>query len=116
MRILRWRLKLAEYNYDVVYKARKTNVNADTLSRNAVNFEEMDCKAITDRKILNSNEAKDAKIISKMLEEPDEEEEIEEDEKSSSYIFQTTSKQKIYYLTTICLRIIRIQYPLHKKN
>ena len=36
MRILRWRLKLSEYDYDVVYKAGKTNVNADTLSRNPV--------------------------------------------------------------------------------
>ena len=35
-RVLRWRLKLAEYEYDVVYKAGKINVNADALSRNPV--------------------------------------------------------------------------------
>lgn len=27
-------MKLAEYEYEVIYKAGKTNVNADTLSRN----------------------------------------------------------------------------------
>jgi len=43
MRIFRWRLKLAGYEYDVVYKAGKTNVNADALSRNPVNFEETEC-------------------------------------------------------------------------
>lgn len=35
-RLVRWRLKLAEYNYEVIYKAGKTNVNADALSRNPV--------------------------------------------------------------------------------
>lgn len=35
-RLVRWRLKLAEYEYDVIYKAGKTNVNADALSRNPV--------------------------------------------------------------------------------
>ena len=35
-RLVRWRLKLAEYEYEVIYKAGKTNVNADALSRNPV--------------------------------------------------------------------------------
>lgn len=35
-RLIRWRLKLAEYEYEIMYKAGKTNVNADTLSRNPV--------------------------------------------------------------------------------
>jgi len=43
IRILRWRLKLAEYEYDVIYKAGKTNVNTDALSGNPVNFEKADC-------------------------------------------------------------------------
>jgi len=43
MRIFRWRLKLAEYKYDVVYKTDKISVNADALSRNPVSFEEADC-------------------------------------------------------------------------
>nr|XP_012148418.1 PREDICTED: uncharacterized protein LOC105663525 [Megachile rotundata] len=33
-RLLRWRLKLDEYDYKVIYKAGKYNVNADALSRN----------------------------------------------------------------------------------
>lgn len=32
-RLMRWRLKLAEYNYEVVYKPGVTNTNADALSR-----------------------------------------------------------------------------------
>ena len=39
-RVSRWRLKLAEYDFDVVYKAGKMNVNADALSRNPINYEE----------------------------------------------------------------------------
>jgi len=35
-RLARWRLKLAEYEYEVVYKAGKINVNADALSRNPI--------------------------------------------------------------------------------
>jgi len=77
MRILRWRLKLAEYEYDMVYKAGKTNVNADALSRNPVHFEEADCNIIKPNKRLNPNDPKDAEIISKMLEESDEDEEDE---------------------------------------
>jgi hypothetical protein len=32
-RLLRWRIKLEEYNYDVVYKPGVKNTNADVLSR-----------------------------------------------------------------------------------
>jgi len=46
MRILRWRLKLAEYDYDVVYKTDKTNVNVDALLRNPVDLEEANCNII----------------------------------------------------------------------
>ena len=41
-RVLRWRLKLAEYEYDVVYKPGKANVNADALSRNPVKITEIE--------------------------------------------------------------------------
>jgi len=37
-RLIRWRLKLAEYDYKVLYKAGKTNCNADALSRNPAEF------------------------------------------------------------------------------
>ena len=39
-RVSRWRLKLAEYDFDVVYKAGKMNVTADALSRNPIINEE----------------------------------------------------------------------------
>lgn len=35
-RLLRWRLKLAEYDYKISYKSGKTNLNADALFRNPV--------------------------------------------------------------------------------
>ena len=35
----RWKLKLAEYDLDVTYKAGKTNINADALSRNPIDIE-----------------------------------------------------------------------------
>jgi hypothetical protein len=37
-RLVRWRLKIAENEYGVVYKAEKINVNADELSRNPVSI------------------------------------------------------------------------------
>ncbi|KAL6427138.1 hypothetical protein ACFW04_008640 [Cataglyphis niger] len=79
MRILRWRLKLAEYDYEVVHKAGKTNVNADALSRNPINLEEFDCKIIKKR-TLNPNNSEDAQLIAEMLENSDSEKEEEEEE------------------------------------
>lgn len=41
-RLTRWRLKLSEYDYTVVYKKGKNNTNADALSRVEINNEETD--------------------------------------------------------------------------
>ncbi|KAM0734141.1 Retrovirus-related Pol polyprotein from transposon 17.6 [Formica fusca] len=35
-RLIRWRLKLEEYDYEIVHRFGKTNTNADALSRNVV--------------------------------------------------------------------------------
>ena len=35
-------MKLAEYNFDVTYKADKTNVNADALLRNSIDLENIE--------------------------------------------------------------------------
>ena len=35
-RVTRWKLNLAEYDFDVTYKAEKTNTNADAISRNPI--------------------------------------------------------------------------------
>lgn len=40
---MRWRLKLEEYEYEIIYKAGRMNVNADALSRVEINtVEELD--------------------------------------------------------------------------
>ena len=58
-RVTRWRLKLAEYDFDVVYKAVKTNLNADALSRNPVeNINENEIKTTTSE-FKNNNDSKD---------------------------------------------------------
>lgn len=36
-KLIRWRLRLEEYDYEIVYKKGKLNTNADALSRIAVN-------------------------------------------------------------------------------
>jgi len=64
MRILRWRLKLADYEYDVVYKVGKSNVNA--LSRNPVDLKEINCNIIDHKKLLNPDNPNDVEIISVM--------------------------------------------------
>lgn len=40
-RLTRWRLKLSEYNYTIIYKKGKSNTNADALSRIEVHNEEI---------------------------------------------------------------------------
>ena len=77
MRILtiRWRLKLAEYNYDVVYKAGKIKVNADALSRNPVDLRETECKPIRKYHRLNSTNRKNTKTFANQTEEQNQEEE-----------------------------------------
>jgi len=35
-RLIRWRLTLEEYDYEIVHKAGKGNTNADALSRNPI--------------------------------------------------------------------------------
>ena len=38
-RVARWRLKIADFDYEVIYKPGVSNVNADALSRNVLHFE-----------------------------------------------------------------------------
>lgn len=44
-RLFRWKIKLSEYEYEILYKAGKNNVNADALSRNPVSSAKS-CKPI----------------------------------------------------------------------
>jgi len=37
-RLLRWRLKLEEYEYDIVFERGSSNTNADALSRIQVDY------------------------------------------------------------------------------
>ncbi|XP_052742649.1 uncharacterized protein LOC128198925 [Bicyclus anynana] len=45
-RLTRWRLKLTEYDFEVVYKQGKYNTNADALSRIQLNVEEISSIAV----------------------------------------------------------------------
>jgi hypothetical protein len=45
-RLTRWRLKLSEYTYDVIYKKGKLNTNADALSRIEIHNEETESVVI----------------------------------------------------------------------
>lgn len=45
-RITRWRLKLSEYNFTVIYKKGKSNTNADALSRVEIHNEELGSVAV----------------------------------------------------------------------
>jgi len=35
-RLIRWRLKIEEYDYEIIHRAGKGNTNADALSRNPI--------------------------------------------------------------------------------
>ena len=95
--VLRWRLKLAEYDYDVVYKAGKTNVNADALSRNPVDAMEIeDTAEILATHHEKKNKLTDVEII-KLLESEDEDGcsniSIQGDEISQNFL---TEEQEAY--------------------
>jgi len=107
MRILRWRQKLAEYDYEVVYKAGKTN--ADALSRNPINLEEVDCKPIRDKNSLNPEDPQDARKIAELLEETDDFELHSSDTNFPPYS-QEDHDDDDYKLYTLIL----ILYRLHK--
>ena len=65
-RVQKWRPKLFEYDYEIIYKQGRMNANADALSRNPV-----DCKqinAITRRQVL-MNKRKEVRKISNGNEE-----------------------------------------------
>lgn len=52
-RLVRWRLKLAEYDYEIKYKAGKNNTNADALSRAPINIITPCTRRIIDTPIKN---------------------------------------------------------------
>lgn len=109
MRILRWRLKLAEYDYEVVYKAGKTSVNV--LSRNFVDFLETDCNIIKNRPLNLNNSNKhpeDAGQVSRTLKESDNEEENEEDDDFHLYLSDSELDESFHDDTDVS--------PLSKEN
>ena len=65
-RVTRWKLKLAEYDFDVIYKAGKTNVNADALSRNPIDLKNIENDVINNENNIEINliKQKNAKCIS----------------------------------------------------
>lgn len=45
-KLIRWRLKLEEFNYEIVYKKGKVNTNADALSRIKVNSPDLNLQEL----------------------------------------------------------------------
>ena len=54
-RVTSWKLKLAEYDFDVAYKAGENNVNADALSRNPIDLEDIENNDINERNNIEIN-------------------------------------------------------------
>lgn len=54
-RLARWRLKLEEYDYEIIFKPGKTNKNADALSRIKINYFE-ECAKLQARILHNSED------------------------------------------------------------
>lgn len=79
-RLIRWRLKLEEYTYEIVYKAGKSNVNADALSRNVA----QSVSAINKDKENNDDEAEEGSRS-------------EEDDKSEIKEYTEEEKRQIMY-------------------
>lgn len=72
-RLIRWRLKLEEYDYEIVYKKGKLNANADALSRFPVN-------------VLQDNEGSDSIICNPAMTSNDEE--VSHDSPSTSETYE----------------------------
>jgi len=56
-RLIRWRLKLEEYDYEIIHRAGKGNTNADALSRNPVTNDPKTLHIVQKEKEREYNEA-----------------------------------------------------------
>ena len=65
-RLLRWRLKLDEYDYEVVYKPEARNTNADALSR--INMTEINFASEISNSVLTEEEK--IKILQEFHQQP----------------------------------------------
>ena len=64
-RVQKWRFKLSEYDYEIIYKPGKMNANADALSRNPVEYRQIN--VITRRQALMKSNLKETNA---QVEEP----------------------------------------------
>ena len=76
-RLIRWRLKLEEYDYEIIHKAGKTNKNADALSRNPIQT--------------------DGRINAIRNDDDEQEEEEEEEEEGEVSEYSEEEKEQILY-------------------
>ena len=68
-RVQKWRFKLSEYDYEIIYKPGRQNANADALSRNPVEYKRI--RVLTRRQTMMENkEENKTKGFNKEIEEP----------------------------------------------
>ncbi|CAG4983676.1 unnamed protein product [Parnassius apollo] len=69
-RLVRWRLKLEEFEYDILYKKGKTNTNADALSRFPVNPVQPTDPPTSNPPIVNPSRNLDEDLIDLLISPP----------------------------------------------
>lgn len=101
-RLVRWRLKLEEYDYNIVYKKGKQNTNADALSRIEINAIENDNESI----IVNPGDIDS--IIEDCINNSDPTLHLEDPETILEYLNEepqaSTSKPKINVISNVQIR------------
>jgi len=62
-RLIRWRLKLEEYDYEIIHRAGKDNMNADALSRNPITNDSKTLHIIEEEKERKYSEEEKRQIL-----------------------------------------------------
>lgn len=104
-KILRWRLELENFDYDVVYKQGKTNVVADALSR----------MPKTESGEVNYHRINDSDNDSIVRQTPSESETIHSTDTSNDYYIHFANRPINYYRNQIIFRLSKIDTIINEE-